>query len=598
LAIDLAAVARNSVGEVMINTVFQSLQRRLVLIFGLALLVPFAFGVWASFDRYVDALRAARDAAQGYAMLASNYETNVLWQTHQISESLINHVSILAVAGGGSVPADLSQCRAVMAQAIAPFPDLGNATLFAPDGRALCRGFDVQQAPDVSAKPWFRQALAGTTPSYSGYEISPRRNEPILLYLRPVLNDAGRALALLAISIRLNWLLSIGQEPGLPPDAEITLLDRHGTILVSSPVVGDAGAGRLPDAAHVRAIAEGTLRRFEARGGDGTDRIYAVNSLAQNSIFVVLGIPWQSVIGPIRFSLMIQLAAIAFVSIAGMIAAVIAGRILVTRWTEKLTLAAATASLGALAVESEMKGAPREIHVLAETLHDMAVQVETREMALRRALDRERAVVREIHHRVKNNLQIVTSLLNLYQRQLPIDRVDQGFSDLQTRIKALALIHRHLYESEDLKEIDLAPFMSGLCKLLGDGSGLVPGQVAIALDVPEMRMQDDCAIPLALLTTELITHSLNHLSAAGRQGKIEVRLTIGQDCSGELVVADDRPASMAAAAETPVLGDISARLIQAFVRQIGGTLEQSGPPAFRSVIRFSIRKPERLAPEI
>lgn len=576
----------------MINSVFKSLQRRLVLIFGLALCVPFAFGVWASFNRYENALNAAREAAQGYAMLASNYETNVLWQTHQIGESLINNDAIMALAGGSTAAVDVAQCRAVMAQAIAPFPDLGNATLFALDGNALCRGFEAVQARNVLERPWFRAALARTTPSYSGYEVSARLKEPILLYLRPVIAGDGKAKALLAISIRMNWLDSIGQEPGLPPNAEVTLIDKDGVILVSSPIKGDAGQRRLPDAAYIKAIAKDGLRRFEARGGDGIQRVYAVNALAQNSLFVVLGIPWKSVTGPIRTDLLTQLATIAFVTIAGMAAALIAGRILVTRWTEKLTRAAATNSLGTIAIDTELRGAPREIRVLAETLQNMAGRIENREADLHRALERERAVVREIHHRVKNNLQIVTSLLNLYQRQLPGDRPDHGFSELQTRIRALALIHRQLYESENLKEVELASFMQRLCRLLQDGSGLPPGRVRIEVEVPSMQMLDDCVIPLALLTTELLMSSLKHIAADGRNGLIRVKLTVSDDCEGTFVISDDRPFSSDSAAQMPEPGSISGRLIDSFARQIGGRLDRMDPPEFGSIIRFSIKKPK------
>lgn len=586
----------------MINTVFLSLQRRLVLVFGLALLIPFVFGVWASFSRYQDALHSVRQAAQSYAMLASNYEATALWQTHQISEVLAKNVNILAVAKGSLAPADIAQCRTVMAQAIMPFVDLGNATLFAPDGTALCRGYVVSKDVDVSNKTWFREAFASGAPSYSGYEISARLNEPIVLHARPILDQAGSTIALLAISIRMNWLLSIGQEPGLPPDAEVILLDRYGVVLVSSPPVEGSAIGRMPDAAHVQAIVDGRLRRFEAPGGDGIDRIYAVNSLAQKSVFVVLAMPWQSVVGPIRFSLIMQLAAITFVIVACMIAALVAGRVLVTRWTDKLTRAAATTSLGAISIESELHGAPREIRTLAKTLRDMAVQVEARENELCRALDRERAGVREIHHRVKNNLQIVTSLISHYQRQLPDGRSDRGLSALQTRIRVLAMIHRHLYESDDLKEFALAPFMSGLSNFLGDGSGPGLGQVSITIDVPDIRMQDDCAIPLALLTTELIMHSINHFAASGKTGKIDVRLAIEEGCSGVLVVGDNRSASAEETTDVTAASlaeeDFDSRLIRAFARQIGGVHEQSGPPNFRSIIRFSVKKPERLQAEI
>ena len=101
-----------------------------------------------------------------------------------------------------------------------------------------------------------------------------------------------------------------------------------------------------------------------------------------------------------------------------------------------------------------------------------AARIKVRELELSESLSQKQMMLREIHHRVKNNLQTVTSLLNLYARIPRGEAIKQAFADVQTRINALALVHRHLYESQDLREIDLATFMSNLCRLVQDGSGV------------------------------------------------------------------------------------------------------------------------------
>ncbi len=129
-------------------------------------------------------------------------------------------------------------------------------------------------------------------------------------------------------------------------------------------------------------------------------------------------------------------------------------------------------------------------------------------------------MLREIHHRVKNNLQTVTSLL---ESSMPASRAarrsSEAFADVQTRINTLALVHRHLYESQDLREIDLAAFMSNLVRLIQDGSGVPTRRVRLKVDIPSITLSGDRAVPLALLTTEILTNAFKHAFPDHRAGQ-------------------------------------------------------------------------------
>ena len=112
---------------------------------------------------------------------------------------------------------------------------------------------------------------------------------------------------------------------------------------------------------------------------------------------------------------------------------------------------------------------PPEIRELAETLEDMADAIVGRDASLRDSLAQKDALMREIHHRVKNNLQVISSLLNMQQRALTDPAARAAMSDTRQRITALALIYRALYQGPDLKRVDLRPFLEELTAQLVAG---------------------------------------------------------------------------------------------------------------------------------
>ncbi|WP_374378482.1 histidine kinase dimerization/phosphoacceptor domain -containing protein [Dongia sp.] len=571
----------------MIASLFQPLRHRLILLFAIVLMVPSGFGIWAAIGEYRSQMRTAREAMQQFAALASNYESNLLWQSQQIVQSLTTDENVLAAVRGSADPRLQDACNDAFYRAIKPFPPYGGAVLYDLAGTPRCQWDPKRQIINVSQRAWFATVKKTGAATISGYLSSPALKEPIISFAAPVYDVDGVMKGAVSLGIRLNWLSAIGQEPGLPGIAEVTLVDRDGRILVSSASEAEATT-RLPAAAEMEAILHGKQRLLDADGRDGTARIYAANALGNDSLFVLLSIPRAAVVDPLRRDLLVQIGILCLVSIAGMMAAILGARLLVTKWTEKLTRAADAMALGRLDTQSELRGAPIEIWQLGENLKSMATRLEHREADLRETLRQKQLMLREIHHRVKNNLQIVTSLLNLYARVPRGDSFRQAFTDLQVRINALALVHRHLYESEDLKEIDLAPFMRNLCSLLQDASGVSARRVTINVAVPALRMSGDRAVPLALLTTEILTNSLKHAFPDQRRGRIDIEMVVDGAGDAHLSIIDDGigPATIAEADASTTMG---ATLIAAFAKQLGGKMNVAGPPGSTTHIDFNIR---------
>ena len=258
----------------------------------------------------------------------------------------------------------------------------------------------------------------------------------------------------------------------------------------------------------------------------------------------------------------------------------------IARPVRRLARAAEAYSRGDLSDRPPLAG-PAEVRDLASMLNDMATRIAGREHELREAIETREAMMREIHHRVKNNLQIVTSLLNLQAKAVQGESAQRAFNDIQTRVRALALVHRYLYESEDLQSVNLGAFLKELAASLQLSYGISQQQVAIEVEADEVWDVSDRAVPLALFMTETMSNALKHAFPQGRQGVIRIVLKSGQDSLVRFSVEDNGIGLTEAqtAAQGPQ-ASLGMSLIKAFARQVDGKLTISGPPGTIVTIEF------------
>jgi two-component sensor histidine kinase len=258
----------------------------------------------------------------------------------------------------------------------------------------------------------------------------------------------------------------------------------------------------------------------------------------------------------------------------------------IARPVRKLTCTAVAYSNGNLSVHPQLTG-PAEVRKLAAVLDEMAVQIAGRETELREAIETREAMMREIHHRVKNNLQIVTSLLNLQAKAVQGESAQRAFNDIQTRVRALALVHRYLYESEDLQSVNLGAFLKELAASLQLSYGISQDRVAIEIEADAVWDVSDRAVPLALFMTETMSNALKHAFPQGRQGVIRIVLKSLQDSVVRFSVEDNGVGlTEAQTAAQGTQASLGMSLIKAFARQVDGKLTISGPPGTVVTIDF------------
>jgi len=161
------------------------------------------------------------------------------------------------------------------------------------------------------------------------------------------------------------------------------------------------------------------------------------------------------------------------------------------------------------------------------------------EEELKASLQEKEVLLREIHHRVKNNLQIIFSLLNLQAGYLKDKQALEIFKNSQSRIKSMALIHEKLYHSKDLARINFAEYIRDLVKNLFSAYPVNSDAITLKLNLENVCLGIDAAIPCGLIVNELISNSLKHAFPEGRSGEICVEIYLMADSKVALFVSDN-----------------------------------------------------------
>jgi PAS domain S-box-containing protein len=175
---------------------------------------------------------------------------------------------------------------------------------------------------------------------------------------------------------------------------------------------------------------------------------------------------------------------------------------------------------------------------------ELEERVRRRTTELDGALKEKEVLLREIHHRVKNNLQVISSLLNLEARyftrrgRASVGDVRRALADCQGRVCTIALVHEKLYRAADLSQVDFGGYLRALVDMFVATAGS-PAGVSVECDIDNLRLGVDRAIPCGLLVHELVTNALKHAFPPGRSGTVRVELRRDRTDSVRLVVRDD-----------------------------------------------------------
>jgi len=207
------------------------------------------------------------------------------------------------------------------------------------------------------------------------------------------------------------------------------------------------------------------------------------------------------------------------------------------------------------------------------------------EEQLRASLGEKEILLKEIHHRVKNNLQVISGLLDFQAHHIDDPHVRELYRDSQNRVITMAIIHEELYNSSNLSEVDLEEYIRELCGNLMISYGADKDRITLDIRADKAEIVVDTAIPLGLIINELITNCLKHAFPDGRRGTISLTFNQLRNKDYVLTVVDDG-VGMPASIDIDNSSTIGMQLVTVMVRQLGGTIEVAREKGTRFDIRF------------
>jgi two-component sensor histidine kinase len=208
----------------------------------------------------------------------------------------------------------------------------------------------------------------------------------------------------------------------------------------------------------------------------------------------------------------------------------------------------------------------------AEQLQIELVERKRIEAQITASLEEKEVLLKEIHHRVKNNLQVISSLLDLQSSNIEDDQFIEMFRDSRDRVRSMALIHESLYHSKDLAKIDFADYIRSLANNLFLSYGTHAGSVSLNMRADDVGLGVDTAIPCGLIVNELVSNALKYAFPTGQKGDLNIDLRTDADDHITLTVRDNGvgfPADL----DFRNTSSLGLKLVNALVNQIGGTVD-------------------------
>jgi two-component sensor histidine kinase len=483
---------------------------------------------------------------------------------------------LLTLSENEAIRAGGAGCREALKSGLGNSPALLNLARSDSSGRVKCSVLPFDPAVSFASEAWWQRGIKAPGFTVSAVVIGQISHRRVIVGMQPVFADNGVNDGAVSVGIDASWLENSLATSEMSREAAVAIVDGDGNVILTNET-------RAMPRFDVRA---GHAKVADAKSRDGTAWLYAVAPLYDRELYVVYAEPADELMataaGQVRINLVLPIVALLIASLAIWLGTTR----LVLRWLDALRRLAAQFAAGNFAGEpGKFDRAPREIGQLSADFHGMASAIEAHDNDLKAALDAKTALTHDIHHRVKNNLQIVSSLLNLQAGKISDPAARDALGQTRARIGALAQIHRLLYEEShdsDHGMVNIASLLTALCSQL---RALHRGQSSVHLvcDAASQTVPINSAVPLTLFAVEAVTNAYRHAFPGGRSGNVIVHF----DVTGEqatLSICDDGVGYDA----TQAPASMGRQLMAAFAQQLGGEKTVTSTPAGTMVLlRYS-----------
>ena len=452
-------------------------------------------------------------------------------------------------------------CREGLKAGMLGNPALNNFARSDAQGTARCSVLPFKAPLSFAQEKWWQRGMAEKGFTVSAPVLGSISKRRVLIGMLPITDAQGRSDGAITVAINVAWLQTSLDRATKDNSAVTAVTDAAGQIILIN------GSTILPK--FNTQGARGNIQ--EGVASDGTEWMYSAAPLYDKSLYIIYAEPKKQMMATAlmqaRIDLILPIIAILLASLALWIGT----NRLVIRWLDSLRDLASQFARGDYTGDPQRcERAPRELGALCEDLHIMAQSIEARDTDLQAALAAKTVLTLDIHHRVKNNLQIVSSLLNLQSRRIEDPAAKEALDQTRARIGALAQIHRLLYEDANESahgEVDIALLLDQLTIQLRALHRHQSNIDLICVVQPHL-VPVDSAVPLSLFAVEAITNVYRHAFPADAPGsaKITYSVTDNEAC---LAVRDDG-VGYNSGDEARSMGH---QLMTAFAHQLGGKME-------------------------
>ncbi len=565
---------------------------RLALLLSMALLPVGLIAVLQSVSLLKEARARSEAALMGETLMIAQTELRMIQRAQGMAAAIAGEVweipDDLPDLAGGESPLD--RCARILPMVQAQLAPEADAVIIGADGRVICP--PSVTIADLDGTALFEKLMTRGEPDVLLDSAGLLGTGSAIVVSHPITRPSERVdlpdtvLAVVSIALphvalngnagfpRENMPLPLPERQG----AAILTFNGEGEVLSSSQGM-DGAEGLLPRNRALKALVGTRPLAFTGRSNQGLERVYSVVPLIEENLYALGTWPGEGN----RIQALDALPAAMFPALmwtASLIVGWLAAGQLVTRHVYRLRGAITAFAGGDRAVRPiDVSGAPLELRQLSDAFMQMTHTVLHDEAELEDAVHQKEVLLREVHHRVKNNLQLIASILNMQIRQARSPEAKWLMKGVRDRVMSLATIHRGLYQTSGLTDIRADELLTDILRQLVNMATGPGRRMTIEQEFEPVRLTPDQAVPLSLFLTEALTNAMKY---AGHDGDglpyLSVRLKAVSDSRAVLSIVNSIGATPAAGNALP--GDIDeptglgSQLLDAFAQQIGGELRR------------------------
>lgn len=450
---------------------------------------------------------------------------------------------------------------------------------------------------DLRESPVYQKFMRVRGTMMAANTAGPVSRQSVVVVVQPLYRET-ELLGYVAVSLTQDLLISTHAARVGADAATVVSFDSTGDVLSSFDLRGEQVARLLPRPAVLAKLLEGSEALLRAASVDGRKRIYAavpiVPGLAQAvGIFTPEDSGVSGLIAARVGAILLPLALWA----ASLAVAYFAVYRLVLRPIRELRGQMRRFAVGdRTELPRVMAEAPAEIADVSRTFHNMARILIRDEHQLEEAVAEKTVLLKEVHHRVKNNLQLIASIINMQGRMIDDPDAKRVLRSVQDRVASLAAIYRNLYQAEHLDSVDADQLLADIAdKMTAAADGGID-RMNVTTDISRLTLLPDQAVPLTLLATEAITNALKYATSPAGSDKAWVRISLRKEDGGVAVL--EVANSIGGPPRDSQGTGLGSQLIEAFAMQLDTEAEIIQEPDEHVVrLRFHVERAYEPAPE-